>query len=74
MPPIWGVDVRTEGHAFYPLVQTLIDFDAAPVFAVPVIGGLGDATAREGMLLEGRRVGVSSARSTTAATRPPRGG
>jgi O-succinylbenzoate synthase len=34
-------------------VQTLIDFDAAPVFAVPVIGGLGDATVREGMLLEG---------------------
>ena len=34
-------------------MQTLVDFDAAPVFAVPVIGGLGDATAREGMLLEG---------------------
>ena len=34
-------------------MQTLVDFDAAPVFAIPVIGGLGDATAREGMLLEG---------------------
>jgi o-succinylbenzoate synthase len=34
-------------------VQTLIDFDAAPIFAVPVIGGPGDATVREGMLLEG---------------------
>jgi O-succinylbenzoate synthase len=34
-------------------VQTLVDFDTAPVFAVPVIGGLGDAAAREGMLLEG---------------------
>src|SRR4051812_35568164 len=32
------------------LMQTMIDFDAAPVFAMPGFGGIG---AREGMLIEG---------------------
>jgi o-succinylbenzoate synthase len=34
-------------------VTTLIDFDEAPVFAIPVIGGFGGVSMREGMLIEG---------------------
>jgi o-succinylbenzoate synthase len=34
-------------------VQTLIDFDDAPVFAVPTSSALADVPVREGMLLEG---------------------
>jgi O-succinylbenzoate synthase len=34
-------------------VNTLIDFDDAPIFAIPVIGGFGGVDVREGMLLEG---------------------
>jgi O-succinylbenzoate synthase len=34
-------------------VQTMIDFDQAPVFAIPVVGGVGDVDVREGMLIEG---------------------
>nr|WP_044518675.1 o-succinylbenzoate synthase [Mycolicibacterium septicum] len=35
------------------VVQTLIDFDRAPVFAIPTSDGVGGLTVREGMLLEG---------------------
>jgi O-succinylbenzoate synthase len=31
----------------------MIDFDQAPVFAIPVVGGVGDVNVREGMLIEG---------------------
>jgi O-succinylbenzoate synthase len=34
-------------------VQTMIDFDQAPVFAIPMVGGVGDVNVREGMLIEG---------------------
>jgi O-succinylbenzoate synthase len=34
-------------------VQTMIDFDQAPVFAIPLVGGVGDVNVREGMLIEG---------------------
>jgi o-succinylbenzoate synthase len=34
-------------------VQSMIDFDDAPVFAIPVIGRVGSASMREGMLIEG---------------------
>ncbi|MDT5326542.1 MAG: o-succinylbenzoate synthase [Mycobacterium sp.] len=34
-------------------MQTMIDFDQAPVFAIPVVGGVGDVNVREGMLIEG---------------------
>ncbi|BBY30233.1 enolase C-terminal domain-like protein [Mycolicibacterium sediminis] len=34
-------------------MRTLIDFDAAPVFAIPVRHGAGGLTVREGVLLEG---------------------
>ncbi|MCV7363320.1 o-succinylbenzoate synthase [Mycolicibacterium neworleansense] len=34
-------------------MQTLIDFDRAPVFAIPTIEPVGGLTVREGMLLEG---------------------
>jgi o-succinylbenzoate synthase len=34
-------------------VNTLIDFDDAPIFAIPVMGGFGDVAVREGMLIEG---------------------
>ncbi|CDO33863.1 o-succinylbenzoate synthase [Mycolicibacterium porcinum] len=35
------------------VVQTLIDFDRAPVFAIPTVEPIGGLTVREGMLLEG---------------------
>ncbi|BBX92539.1 o-succinylbenzoate synthase [Mycolicibacterium boenickei] len=35
------------------VVQTLIDFDRAPVFAIPTTEPVGGLTVREGMLLEG---------------------
>lgn len=35
------------------VVQTLIDFDRAPVFAIPTIEPVGGLTVREGMLIEG---------------------
>jgi O-succinylbenzoate synthase len=34
-------------------VKTLIDFDDAPVFAIPMIGKFGGVSMREGMLIEG---------------------
>ncbi|MHC9296072.1 o-succinylbenzoate synthase [Mycobacterium sp. LTG2003] len=34
-------------------MQTLIDFDNAPIFAIPLTGGAGAADVREGMLIEG---------------------
>lgn len=34
-------------------MKTLIDFDAAPIFGIPLIDGFGGLTLREGMLLEG---------------------
>ncbi|MEX3743304.1 O-succinylbenzoate synthase, partial [Mycolicibacterium porcinum] len=34
-------------------MQTLIDFDRAPVFAIPTVEPIGGLTVREGMLLEG---------------------
>lgn len=34
-------------------MQTLIDFERAPVFAIPIIAPVGGLTVREGMLLEG---------------------
>nr|WP_324608346.1 o-succinylbenzoate synthase [Mycolicibacterium setense] len=35
------------------VVQTLIDFERAPVFAIPTVEPVGGLTVREGMLLEG---------------------
>lgn len=35
------------------LVQTLIDFDSAPIFAIPVTHGAAASDMREGMLIEG---------------------
>lgn len=35
------------------VVQTLIDFDSAPVFAIPLTDPVGGAVVREGMLIEG---------------------
>jgi o-succinylbenzoate synthase len=34
-------------------VKALIDFDDAPVFGIPVVGGIDGASMREGMLIEG---------------------
>jgi o-succinylbenzoate synthase len=34
-------------------MRTLINFDDAPIFAIPVLDGYGDSAIREGMLLEG---------------------
>lgn len=35
------------------LVQTLIDFERAPAFAIALTDPVGDATVREGLLVEG---------------------
>ncbi|EJZ06035.1 O-succinylbenzoate synthase, partial [Mycolicibacterium fortuitum subsp. fortuitum DSM 46621 = ATCC 6841 = JCM 6387] len=35
------------------VVQTLIDFDRSPVFAIPTVEPVGGLTVREGMLIEG---------------------
>lgn len=34
-------------------MKTLINFEDAPVFAIPMIGGIGNTSLREGMLIEG---------------------
>ncbi|MBU9765170.1 O-succinylbenzoate synthase [Mycobacterium sp. TNTM28] len=60
-------------------MQTLIDFDRAPVFAIPTVHPVGGRTVREGMLIEGPQgwgefspppTGDALLRWLTAATEP----